>query len=66
MNVESRFRKLTMTTIAVCSLFLAAQVSAADSIKGQVLGGVAPIAKSTVTLRAQRCHPLPGGERRST
>ena len=44
-------RKLTLATlIFLSSLFLAGQAFAADSIKGQVLGGNAPIAKSTVTL----------------
>src|SRR5271157_4951951 len=42
--------KLTLAALAVSSLLLAGQASAADSIKGQVLGGGAPIAKSTVTL----------------
>ncbi len=43
--------KLTLVALAVSSLFLASS-SAADSIKGQVLGGDAPIAQSTVTLFA--------------
>jgi hypothetical protein len=38
--------------LAVSSLLVAGPASAADSVKGQVLGGGAPIAKSTVTLWA--------------
>ncbi len=38
--------------IATCSLLAAAQTFAAESIKGQVLGGGAPITGSTVTLWA--------------
>jgi hypothetical protein len=36
--------------LIVVGLFLAGHAFAADSIKGQVLGGNVPIAKSTVTL----------------
>ena len=36
--------------LAICAVGLGAPVSAADSMQGQVLGGGAPIAKSTVTL----------------
>jgi streptogramin lyase len=42
-------RKLTLATLALSSLSLAGQASAAD-IKGQVMGGGAPIAQSTVIL----------------
>jgi hypothetical protein len=38
--------------LAVSTLLLADLASAADSVKGQVLGGGAPIARSTVTLWA--------------
>src|SRR5271166_708152 len=50
MNIPAFFRKLTLAALVTSSLILAAQAFAADSIKGQVLGGGAPIAKSTVTL----------------
>jgi hypothetical protein len=40
------------TALAVASLMSAASAFAADSLKGQVLGGGAPIAHSTVTLWA--------------
>jgi hypothetical protein len=50
MNHETRNRKLTLVVLAALTLFLAGAAFAADSIKGQVLGGGAPIAKSTVTL----------------
>ncbi len=49
MNPRMSIRKLTWAALAVSSLFLAGQASAAD-IKGQVLGGGAPIAQSTVIL----------------
>ncbi len=52
MNLCTNIRKLTLVAVAVASLILAGQASAADSIKGQVLGGGAPIAQSTVTLWA--------------
>jgi hypothetical protein len=42
-------RKLTLAAFALCSLFPAGQASAAD-IRGQVTGGGAPIAQSTVIL----------------
>ena len=44
--------KLTLAALAISSMFLAAPAFAADTIKGQVLGGGAPIAQSTVTLWA--------------
>jgi hypothetical protein len=50
MNIQSLIRKLTLATLVACSLFLIDQAFAADNIKGQVLGGNAPIANSTVTL----------------
>ena len=50
MKVQSLIPRLTLVTLAFCSLFLVGQSFAADSIKGQVLGGGTPIAKSTVTL----------------
>jgi hypothetical protein len=49
MHILLRLQKLTVTTLIVVSLFLALQASAVD-IKGQVLGGGAPIAQSTVIL----------------
>ena len=50
MDIPAVIRKLTLAALAISSLFLAGRAFAADSIKGQVLGGGAPIAKSTVTL----------------
>ena len=50
MDFIAAVRKIMLAALAVSSLFLAGRASAADSIKGQVLGGGAPIAKSTVTL----------------
>jgi len=41
--------KLAVAVLAFCVL-LAGAAPAADSIRGQVLGGGGPIAKSTVTL----------------
>jgi hypothetical protein len=49
-GLRTTARKLTLAALAVSSLILAGRAFAADSIKGQVLGGGAPIAKSTVTL----------------
>ena len=49
MHILLRLQKLTLTALIVVSLFLAGQASAAD-IKGQVMGGGAPIAQSTVIL----------------
>jgi hypothetical protein len=43
-------RSVMLRAIFVTFVLTAGQVFAADSIKGQVLGGGAPIAKSTVTL----------------
>ena len=52
MNTATIDRKFTLAALAFSSLFVAGRALAADSIKGQVLGGGAPIAKSTVTLWA--------------
>ena len=49
MNSMKHSLRLLPGVLAICVL-LAGAASAADSIKGQVLGGGAPIAKSTVTL----------------
>ena len=49
MQSQTTAVKLTLTALAISGLFLATRAFAAD-IKGQVLGGGAPIAKSTVTL----------------
>src|SRR5271157_182352 len=49
MDFMKCYRKLVLGVLIVC-VFLAGAAFAADSIKGQVLGGGAPIAKSTVTL----------------
>ena len=43
--------KLTLAALAISGMFLATRAFAAD-IKGQVMGGGAPIAQSTVTLWA--------------
>ncbi len=51
MRHAASVRKATLVIIVVSILFLAAQGFAAD-IKGQVMGGGAPIAQSTVTLWA--------------
>src|SRR5208283_4653044 len=50
MSSGAIIRRLTLAALALSSLFLAGSASAADNIKGQVLGAGAPIAKSTVTL----------------
>ena len=49
MNLGKNLQNLTLAAFALCGLFLAGQASAAD-IKGQVMGGGAPIAQSTVIL----------------
>src|SRR5664280_3788177 len=49
MQHEISGRTLTLAALAFSSLLLASSASAAD-IKGQVMGGGAPIAQSTVTL----------------
>ena len=51
MHLGARVRSLALSAL-ICSLWLATAASASDSIKGQVLGGGAPIAQSTVTLWA--------------
>jgi len=50
MSLTTPVRKLVLRTLLVASVLLARLASAAGSIKGQVLGGGAPIAQSTVTL----------------
>jgi hypothetical protein len=50
MNHRRNVPKLILTAVSLIILILASQAFAADSIKGQVLGGGAAIAKSTVTL----------------
>ena len=50
MDSRAIIRRLALGALAVSSPFLIGQAFAADSIRGQVLGGGAPIAKSTVTL----------------
>ena len=50
MHSQTMAVKLTLAALAISGMFLATRAFAADSIKGQVLGGGAPIAKSTVTL----------------
>jgi len=52
MNLPAFFQRLSFALVAATTLMLASQASAADSIKGQALGGGAPIAQSTVTLWA--------------
>ena len=49
MDPRAGVQKLTLAALAASSLFLAGRVSAAD-IKGQVMGGGAPVAQSTVIL----------------
>jgi len=53
MDLTTTVRKLVLGTLLVASVLLAVLASAADSIKGRVLGGGAPIASSTVTLWAE-------------
>ena len=50
MNQRTYGRRLRLAALTAVTLFLAGGAFAADTIKGQVLGGGAPIAKSTVTL----------------
>jgi hypothetical protein len=50
MNMQSTVAKRMLATLAFCCLLLGQRAVAADNIKGQVLGGGAPIAKSTVSL----------------
>jgi hypothetical protein len=49
MDFPAFTRSLAVMAFGLSSLFLAGQASAAD-IKGQVMGGGAPVAQSTVTL----------------
>jgi hypothetical protein len=51
MHSQTTAVKLTLAALAFSGVFLASRAFAAD-IKGQVLGGGAPIAQSTVTLWA--------------
>jgi hypothetical protein len=51
MDSQTLARKLILAVLAIAGVFLATRAFAAD-IKGQVLGGGAPIAQSTVTLWA--------------
>jgi hypothetical protein len=50
MSLTTSVRKLVLRALLVASVLPAGSASAAGSIKGQVLGGGAPIAQSTVTL----------------
>ena len=50
MFTRSTARKLLLGTLLVAGVLSAGQAFAADNIKGQVLLGGAPVAKSTVTL----------------
>jgi hypothetical protein len=50
MAIGAFSRRLIVTALALSNLFLAMQALAQQNIKGQVLGGGAPIAQSTVTL----------------
>ena len=51
MHSQTTAVKLTLVALAISGMFLATRAFAAD-IKGQVMGGGAPIAQSTVTLWA--------------
>ena len=50
MTTRSIVRPLLLGTMFVAIILSVGAAFAADSIKGQVMGGGAPIAKSTVTL----------------
>ena len=52
MNFRATFGNLTLAALALSSLFLPGRALAAESIKGQVLGGGEPISNSKVTLYA--------------
>src|SRR5262249_46207619 len=52
MNLRVFCRELTLAALVLSSVFLTGQVLAQQTINGQVLGGGAPVAKSTVTLWA--------------
>jgi hypothetical protein len=51
MHSQTTALKLTLAALAISGIFLTTRAFAAD-IKGQVLGGGAPVAQSTVTLWA--------------
>jgi hypothetical protein len=58
MNLRVFRKMLTFAGLTATSLFLVGRAVAQQSIKGQVLGGGAPIAQSTVTLfAATAVHP---------
>src|SRR6516165_6356367 len=50
MNLQAFRKTLTLASLTTTSLLLIGQAVAKQNIKGQVLGGGAPIANSTVTL----------------
>jgi len=50
--------RMALIALIVSGAFLAGQALAQQNIKGQVLGGGAPIAKSTVTLWEASIRPL--------
>ena len=50
MKSDATIQKFTLAATLISSLFPTGLTFASDRIKGQVLGGGAPIAKSTVTL----------------
>jgi len=52
MNLQAVRRRLVLASLALSSLLLVGRASADETIKGQVLGGGAPIANSKVTLYA--------------
>jgi uncharacterized GH25 family protein len=52
MNFRAFRKTLTLAGLATTIVFLIGQEVAQQNIKGQVLGGGAPIANSTVTLYA--------------
>ena len=51
MHSQTTAAKLTLAALAISGMFLVTPAFAAD-IKGQVMGGGAPVAQSTVTLWA--------------
>ena len=50
MSIGAFSNRLASVVLVLSSLFLAKQALADENFKGHVLGGGAPIAKSTVTL----------------
>src|SRR5499427_10349642 len=52
MDFRAFATNLTLAALALSTLFLAGRASADETIKGQVLGGGAPISNSKVTLYA--------------